>query len=213
MSFFNEIMKISFLKSFIINSKYVENKTSGKVALLIYKKTICDFDKSSKIQINKGRLTLNRTFNKKNPFTTLITLRKNSKIIVNGKFNFYQGSIISLGGNAVLELGDGSYMNGQCKLICHDKITIGDGTLISDNVTIRDSDMHKIIGKEDEISKPIHIGNHVWIGDGARILKGVTIGDGAIVAAGAVVTKDVSAKTLVGGVPTKVLRENVEWEG
>ena len=46
----------------------------------------------------------------------------------------------------------------------------------------------------------------------AVILKGVTIGDGSIVAAGAVVTKDVPAKTLVGGVPAKVIKENIEWK-
>ena len=59
---------------------------------------------------------------------------------------------------------------------------------------------------------PIVIGNHVWIGARAIILKGVIIGDGAIIAAGAVVTHDVPAYTLAGGVPAKVIREGVEWK-
>ena len=46
---------------------------------------------------------------------------------------------------------------------------------------------------------------------GATILSGVKIGDGAVVAAGAVVATDVPEKALVGGVPAKVIRENVEW--
>ena len=46
----------------------------------------------------------------------------------------------------------------------------------------------------------------------ATILPGVTIGDGAVVAAGAVVTKDVPALTVVGGVPAKVLRHIREGE-
>ena len=45
----------------------------------------------------------------------------------------------------------------------------------------------------------------MWIGANATILPGVTIGDHAIVAAGAVVTKDVPANVIVGGVPAKVI--------
>jgi chloramphenicol O-acetyltransferase type B len=51
--------------------------------------------------------------------------------------------------------------------------------------------------------KPVIIGNDVWIGAGAMVLDGVRIGDGAVVAAGAVVTKDVEAYSIVGGIPAK----------
>lgn len=50
-------------------------------------------------------------------------------------------------------------------------------------------------------TRPVSIGNHVWIGTGATILKGVTIGDSAVVGAGAVVTRDVPTNCLVAGVP------------
>jgi len=51
-----------------------------------------------------------------------------------------------------------------------------------------------------------HIGNDVWIGNGALVMDGVHVGDGAIVAARAVVTKDVPPYAIVGGVPAKVLK-------
>ena len=54
--------------------------------------------------------------------------------------------------------------------------------------------------------KPILIKKNAWIGAGASILPGVTIGENAIVAAGAVVTKDVAANTIAGGVPAKFIK-------
>ena len=76
-------------------------------------------------------------------------------------------------------------------------------------MTIRDSDNHSLDG--DNPSKPIKIGNNVWIGINVTILKGVTIGDGAVVTAGALVTSDVPPKALVSGIPAVVAKEEVEW--
>lgn len=53
---------------------------------------------------------------------------------------------------------------------------------------------------------PIILGKNVWVGSNATILQGVTIGDNAVVAAGAVVTKDVPADTIVGGVPARFIK-------
>ena len=60
--------------------------------------------------------------------------------------------------------------------------------------------------RSDNIPASIRVEKNVWIGSHATILSGVTIGENAIVAAGAVVTKDVPAGTVVGGVPAKVIR-------
>ncbi len=55
-------------------------------------------------------------------------------------------------------------------------------------------------------TEPIIVKDEVWIGSSAVILQGVTIGRGAVVAAGAVVNRDMPPRTLVGGVPARVLR-------
>lgn len=60
---------------------------------------------------------------------------------------------------------------------------------------------------------PLEIGHDVWIGDRVTILSGCRkIGNGAVLAAGAVVTKDVPAYSVVGGVPAKVLRPRFDAE-
>ena len=54
--------------------------------------------------------------------------------------------------------------------------------------------------------RDVHVGHNVWIGYGACILRGVTVGDNAVIGTNSVVTKDVPANAVVGGVPAKVLR-------
>src|SRR5699024_2311625 len=102
--------------------------------------------------------------------------------------------------------------NFNVKIRCHMEITIGENVAFSENLTIWDSDAHEIIGSNSPKTKPVRIGNHVWIGVNVTVLKGVTIGDGAIIAAGAVVNRDIPANCLAGGVPAKVLKENVYWK-
>ena len=112
-----------------------------------------------------------------------------------------------------LAIGDNTYINPNSIIIAHNEITIGDNCAISWKCQIMDTDMHHLVidGKAYPNSLPIKIGDNVWVGSGCTILKGVTIGNGAVVAAGSVVTKNVASKTLVGGVPARVLKEYVEW--
>jgi acetyltransferase-like isoleucine patch superfamily enzyme len=68
-------------------------------------------------------------------------------------------------------------------------------------------DPDKRIDEQGVSTKPVTIGNDIWIGANAVILPGVTIGDHSVVAAGAVVTKDVPPHSLVAGVPAKIIKQ------
>jgi phosphonate metabolism protein (transferase hexapeptide repeat family) len=61
-------------------------------------------------------------------------------------------------------------------------------------------------------ARPVTIGHDTWIGHGATVLPGVTVGNGAVIGAGAVVSKDVPPYSIVGGVPSKLIRERFTAE-
>lgn len=169
------------------------------------------YHSSSKINVGKGVFFLSKFMSLPEPYTGVLKLQKNACINVQEDFIIYPGHHIVVMENAQLNLGSG-YINRNTRIHCFKEITIGKNVSISENVTIWDTDSHTIVGREDQMTQPVSIGNHVWIGNNVTILKGVTIGDGAIIAAGSVVTKDVPTGCLAGGIPAKVLKENVEWK-
>ena len=115
---------------------------------------------------------------------------------------------------AQLKIGDRTHIQERAHINYANSITIGSRCAISWDCEIMDTDIHKIIVNQTvlENSRPVVIGDRVWIGARAIILKGVNIGDGAIVAAGSVVTRDVPGRTLVAGNPAKVIREIDGWD-
>jgi len=92
-----------------------------------------------------------------------------------------------------------------------ERVSIGRDVAISENVTIRDSDNHRIEGSASPTTAPSTIGDHVWIGINSTILKGVTIGNGAVIGANSLVTRDVPPGALAAGVPARVLSLDATW--
>jgi acetyltransferase-like isoleucine patch superfamily enzyme len=107
-----------------------------------------------------------------------------------------------------IHIGENVFINSNCTMQDQGGVFIGDDVLIGHNVCLLTLNHDFEIEKRAELHpSPVHIKDKAWIGSNATILPGVTIGEGAIVAAGAVVTKDVMAKTIVGGVPAKLIKK------
>ncbi|WP_418573823.1 sugar O-acetyltransferase [Phocaeicola sp.] len=106
-----------------------------------------------------------------------------------------------------IHVGKNVFINACCHFQDQGGVTLGDGSLIGHNVVF--ATLNHDLNPERRAAMtpaPIVLGKRVWVGSNSTILQGVTIGDGAVIAAGAVVTKDVPANTIVGGVPAKFIR-------
>ena len=196
-------------KSLSISLRKHNRNKRGFSAIAFKGSRICP-SPTSDIIVRKGRFSLNAKWNDCDPFLSMLVMADDSHLIVENSFDVYSGSRVYINKGATLTLG-GGYVNHNLNLSCFESITIGKGVVISENVTIRDSDDHTIVSSDKPMTLPIVIGDHVWIGMNVTILKGVKIGNGAIIAAGAVVTKDVPDNALAGGVPAKVLKTEVSW--
>ena len=105
-------------------------------------------------------------------------------------------------------IGRNVFVNHACTFMDRGGITLEDEVLIGPKVNLITTN-HPLPPSERRatISHPILIRKKAWIGAAATIMPGVTIGENSVVAAGAVVTRDVPANTVVGGVPAKVLKK------
>ena len=89
------------------------------------------------------------------------------------------------------------------------EIKIGKGCMFANGSYVSDADWLGIYKRADPVgnTKKVELKDNVWIGDRAVIGKGVTIGENSIVAAGGIVVKDVPANVIVGGNPSKIIKE------
>lgn len=130
--------------------------------------------------------------------------------------------IAKLGENFIIELpffcdygyniniGKNVYMNYNCCILDGTTVTIGDNCMFGPNVQIYTATHpleYKARNSGKEFSKPITIGNNVWIGGNATICPGVTLGNNVVVGAGAVVTKNFGDDVLIGGNPAKIIKK------
>jgi acetyltransferase-like isoleucine patch superfamily enzyme len=143
-------------------------------------------------------------------------------LVLGDRVKVYTWTAFNIEPSGRLTVGTDSTLVGAV-FMCAGDITIGERVIVSYNVTIADCDFHP--RNPDErmreavanapygdrsqrpplISRPVVIGNDVWVGIGAIILKGVSIGDGARIGAGAVVTSNVPASGQVTGNPARLV--------
>ena len=150
--------------------------------------------------------------------------KKPRAVVIGKHVSCYAGCSFAIGEHGRCTIGDFTLLNGAL-IMAEEKIEIGSYCLVSWNVGIADSDFHPLEPAQRLIdaqavapfykdrpprpkleTRPVKIGDNVWIGMNAIILKGVAIGENSVVAAGAVVVKSVPANSVVAGNPAVIVK-------
>jgi acetyltransferase-like isoleucine patch superfamily enzyme len=111
----------------------------------------------------------------------------------------------------VVSIGAKTVLGQECTISAYQHVSIGRECVIADRVMLIDFDhgmveVDRPIRQQGIYKRDVRVGNNVWIGYGACILRGVTVGDNAVIGTSSVVTKDVPANAVVGGVPARIIR-------
>jgi acetyltransferase-like isoleucine patch superfamily enzyme len=110
-----------------------------------------------------------------------------------------------------VEIGAKTVLGQECTISAYKRVRIGEQCVIADRAMFIDFD-HGITEVERPIrlqgiyKREVEVGSNIWIGYGACVLRGARVGDNSVLGTYAVVTKDVPANAIVGGIPAKVIR-------
>ena len=172
---------------------YDANNDKPLVAERMKAKALChEFNAVSPVEADNGREILKRLLGR----------------TAGGNFTILPTFWCDYGWN--IEIGDNFFANHNMVILDGAKVVFGDNVFIGPNCGFYTAEHPLDAARRNkglETARPITVGDNVWIGGGVTVLPGVTIGEGAIVAAGAVVTKDVPPRTVVAGVPARVVKE------
>ncbi len=171
-----------------------------------------------------------------------LKLRWRGRLVTDGVCFVCPGVKFEIGPGAKVHLGRWSWIGDGTKVRCHEgEVRIGAKTVLGQECTIS-AFQHVSIGRECivadrvmlidfdhgvvEVDRPIRhqgiykrdvrVGNNVWMGYGACVLRGTNVGDNSVLGTYTVVTRDVPANAVAGGIPARVLRmrntpERMRW--
>lgn len=163
----------------------------------------------NKLILEKGSMLLN----------SLVKISGNNNEVVLRANSYVSGAELWVENDGcLLEIGVGTFVGHHSHLACTEdgsRLIVGGNGMISSYVQIRTGDSHSIVdmeGNRINQAQSVFIGDHCWIGEGSKILKGVTLEGDDIVSTGAIVTKSFDKNKLIGGIPAKILKDNVTWD-
>lgn len=211
---------MAFVKSLRFNIKYFGFNKGVHLPVLISKNVLLNKNFGSIIlpdfttgivKIGFGNVGI---FDKKYD-RTVLEFCENSTIEFKGSASIGHGTKISVQLNAKLVIGDNFCITANSSIICANKIEFGDNCLMSWDVLVMDSDLHKILDDNSTVINPpksVCIGDNVWIGAKVTILKGTVVGSDNVIGANSLVTGIFNeTNVVIAGSPARIVKRNIKW--
>ncbi|WP_245176560.1 acyltransferase [Flavobacterium denitrificans] len=216
---------VNWTKTLYFNFKKFPFQTAKKLPIFFYKR-VKFTSISGEIQIDgkiqKGMIGFGQPYELNTVHRGIAEINIQGKLIFKGKFQFGKDYFLFVGENAVCELGNMSSMASNAKLICLEKVILGNYVRLGAESQIIDTNFHDMIdtvtGEKQQKTGPIFIGNYNFSGSRISIMKNTKTPDFCTIATNSFCNKDYTSlgnTILIGGIPAKLIRTNIsrDWEG
>lgn len=222
---FQVYCKVNWIKTLYFNFKKFPFETAKKLPVFFYGKvkfTSIKGEIQIEGKIQKGMIGFGQPYELNSAHKGIAEIFILGELIFKGKFQFGKDCFIFVGENAVCELGNMASMASGGKIICTEKIALGDYARFGSEAQIIDTNFHDLIdtqtGEKLQKSAPIFIGNYNFGSNRVSIMKGTQTPNFCTIASNSLCTKDyknLGENILIGGIPAKLIRSNIsrDWEG
>lgn len=144
------------------------------------------------------------------------------KIIFKGHVQFGKDYFIYIGENAYCEFGHMSSLGSYAKLICIERIVLGDYARFGSESQIIDTNFHQMLdtntGEKFKMTAPILVGNYNYVGSRVSVMQNTKTPDYCTIASNSLCNRDYisfGSNILIGGIPAKFIKDSItrDWEG
>ena len=180
--------------------------------LLVGRHAATDVAKSATLDVH-GTFWFGARRIKGSKLESRLLVEDGATLATEGPVKLFYGADVEVFRGAKLVLKGGIAANTGFTVVCGDSIEIGKDVQIGRGVTIRDNHGGHYLNRAGfKDTRPVVIGDKVWLCEGCTIMPGVKVGEGAIVGAHAFVTTNVPAHAMVSGNPAVVVDEDILWK-
>lgn len=210
------IFQIAIFKTIYANLRYFKLNIAFKFPIIIFRDTnIKHLKRGNIVLVSKpsfGMLLIG--IPSVEFYTGRTVFDVDGKLFLSGRTLIGSGSYVLIGNEGCLRILGDFEIKATGKLMITSSVTIGNNCLFSWNVTLMDTDWHKIYNLDNQQylnpPKPIKIDNNVWVGCNVTILKGVIIPQNTVIAANSLITKSITISNSII-TSNNVLKNNIYW--